>query len=88
MKFQLTPTLVLTTEHPSSAEGVPVLLVHRGTTDPTAYGPADMVSVYNQGLQPAAMLVARYGARLKGEQRQVAAAFLRQWPQGPQLEEA
>jgi len=59
------------------------VLVNR-QDDATAYGPADIIQVYHQ-TQPAAHLVHRYGKQLKGDEREAAANYLRQWPDGPQL---
>ena len=84
MKIQLTPSLVLTDERAESRYGIPVLI--NRADDTTAYGPADIIDVYNK-VQPAAHVVHRFAklAGLKGEEREAAANFLRQWPDGPQL---
>ena len=83
MVIQLTPSLVLTDERAECRYGIPVLVNRQD--DATAYGPADIIQVYHQ-TQPAAHLVHRYGKRLKGEDREAVANFLRQWPDGPQLQ--
>ncbi len=83
MKIQLTPSLILTDERAESRYGIPVLVNLQD--DATAYGPADIIDVYHQA-QPAAHLVHRFAKRLTGEEREAAANFLRQWPDGPQLE--
>lgn len=87
MQIQLTPSWVLTTDHSSSSYGSAVLVNRHN--DEQAYGPADVVKfpLGSGGVQPAAFFVARYGARLEGEERDAAARFLRQWPGGPQLED-
>jgi len=82
MNIQLTPSLVLTDERAESRYGIPLLVNKQD--DATAYGPADIIDVYHQ-VQPAAHLAHRFGKRLKGEEREAVANFLRQWPDGPQL---
>lgn len=81
----LTPSFVLTTDHPQSRYGIPVLL-HR--QDGTAYGPADILQPYpSRGMAPAAHFVVEM-VRVKDldpEARTAVANFLRQWPDGPQL---
>ena len=82
MIIQLTPSLVLTDERAECRYGIPVLVNKQD--DATAYGPADIIQVYHQ-TQPAAHVVHRFGKRLTGDQREAAANYLRQWPDGPQL---
>lgn len=63
MTYQLTPTLQLTTEHPSSSYEIPVLVANKNLTDlngtPTAYGPADMLD-YGGNIWPATKHVQRF----------------------------
>ncbi len=82
MIIQLTPSFILTDERAESRYGIPVLVNRQN--DAIAYGPADILQAYRQ-TQPAAFYVHRFAKRLKGEAREAAAAFLRQWPDGPQL---
>jgi len=82
MNIQLTPSLVLTDERAESRYGIPVLVNRQD--DATAYGPADIIQVYHQ-TQPAAHVVHRFAKQLTGEEREAAANYLRQWPDGPQL---
>jgi hypothetical protein len=82
MQIQLTPSLVLTDERTESRYGIPVLVNRQD--DATAYGPADIIDVYHK-VQPAAHVVHRFAKRLTGDEREAAANFLRQWPDGPQL---
>ena len=83
MTATLTPSFQLTTKHPASYHGIPVLY-HRRTG--SIFRPADVVRPY-QGAQlvTAAKFVVRYGKRLSGDERKAAENFLRQWPDGPQL---
>lgn len=85
MNIQLTPSFVLTSEHPKSHFGVPVLL-HR--VDGAVYGPADLLEPYrSHGEATAAHFV--HGIvktlTLDDPQREAVAKYLRQWPEGPQL---
>jgi len=82
MEIQLTPSLVLTDERAECRYGIPVLVNRQD--DATAYGPADIIQVYHQ-TQPAAHVVHRFAKQLTGEEREAAALFLNQWPDGPQL---
>ncbi|MCX6922639.1 MAG: hypothetical protein NT154_05405 [Verrucomicrobia bacterium] len=82
MNIQLTPSLVLTDERAECRYGIPVLVNRQD--DATAYGPADIIQVYHQ-TQPAAHVVHRFAKQLAGDEREAAANFLRQWPDGPQL---
>ena len=82
MIIQLTPSLVLTDERAECRYGIPVLVNKQD--DATAYGPADIIQVYHQ-TQPAAHVVHRFAKQLTGEERETAALFLNQWPDGPQL---
>jgi hypothetical protein len=83
--IQLTPSWILTVDHPASHYGIPVL-VHRATGE--GYGPGEIYDFPASagGMQPAAHFVARFGKQLTGEDRKAAQSFLAQWPQGPQLE--
>ena len=83
MQIQLTPSLVLTDERAECRYGIPVLVNKQD--DATAYGPADIIQMYHQ-TQPAAHLVHRFGKQLAGEEREAVANYLRQWPDGPQLQ--
>jgi hypothetical protein len=83
--IQLTPSWILTTEHPSSHHGIPVL-VDEGTGD--AYGPKDIVQAYlSHGLTPAAHFVARIvkTKQLTSAEQTAVSHYLQQWPKGPQL---
>jgi hypothetical protein len=82
MNIQLTPSLVLTDERAESRYGIPVLVNRQD--DARAYGPADIIDVYHK-VQPAAHLVHRFVKHLTGDEREAAANYLRQWPDGPQL---
>lgn len=82
MTIQLTPSLILTDERSECRYGIPVLINRQD--DAVAYGPADIIQVYHETV-PAAHLVHRFGKGLAGEEREAAANFLRQWPDGPQL---
>ena len=83
MKAQLTPSFELTTDHPASHYGIPVLL-HRQTGE--AFGPADVLKPYHSvGFITAAAFVVRYGKKLAGDERAGAENFCRQWPDGPQF---
>ncbi len=86
MKIQLTPSWILTDERAECCFGIPVLI--NRADDSTAYGPADVVGFPpgGGGMQPAAHFVARFGKQLQGDDRQAADLFLRQWPQGPQID--
>lgn len=55
--------------------------------DSRAYGPADLIAVYNDPPQPAAHVVARFARAVPAadEDRETCANYLRQWPDGPQL---
>jgi hypothetical protein len=83
---QLTPSWILTAEHPASSYGIPVL-VNRANPH-VAYGPADIVDFPpgGGGMQTAAHFVARFGKNLRGEERSAAASFLKQQWDGPQLD--
>lgn len=57
--------------------------------DAQAYGPADIVQMYPSfGPRPAAHGVIRMAkvAKLEAEELEAVSNFLRQWPEGPQLE--
>jgi|GEM_PF-2165368 len=88
---QLTPSLQLTTDHPASSHGIPVLVTNKNQTDlegiPACLGPADMLE-YGGNLWPAAKHVQRFAKHHPDnmELQEAAAAFCRQWPDGPQTE--
>ena len=76
----------LTNEHSASSYGIPVLVIDAGHVS-GVFGPADTIG---DTAITAAYIVAGWGrnpARTQDE-RQAAAAFLRQWPEGPQVLEA
>ena len=82
MNARLNPSFELTTEHPASQYGIPVLLNHHGE----AFGPSDILSLYlNVGHCSAAAFVVRYANELGEAEREAAKQFCRQWPAGPQL---
>lgn len=84
MKIQLSPSLSLTTDHPASSYGMPVLV--NSADSRQAYGPADIVAFYNKPPQPAAMWVRRLAKTLANKDDiQACASFLKQWPEGPQI---
>lgn len=92
MTHQLTPSLQLTTEHSASSHGIPVLVCDKSqqTLEGEAafvFGPADMLD-YGGQLWPAAKHVQRFAKHHPDNQdlQQAAAAFCRQWPDGPQIE--
>jgi len=83
MTANLTALFQLTTEHPKSHYGIPVLL-HRQSGD--IYGAADVIKpLPNAHLLTAAAFVLRHSRKLSGEDRVAAKNFLRQWPDGPQM---
>lgn len=62
MKVTLSPSYELTTEHPSSSYGQPVL-VKRGTGE--AFGPGDIIKAFPSfGFMPAALVVRRLAKRI------------------------
>jgi hypothetical protein len=77
MRYKIVPSTVLTTDHPASSHGVPVVVV--GTE---AYGPMDTI-----GGRQAAKIVTAWGCKpdRTPDEQDAARAFLRQWPAGPQL---
>lgn len=64
-----------------------IVMVDR-TKDSTVCGPPDVVDFWRNGgeIRPAAHFVASFGKRLQGDERAMAAKFLKQWPDGPQLD--
>ncbi len=88
MTVQLTPVLRVTTIHPLSRGGLPVLVV--GSSRPSvfdsrdAYTPAEIVEVFGH-TAPAAYWACFYGRNLTGLDRQLVADYLQQWREGPQL---
>ena len=83
MTVKLTGILVLTDERPECRYGIPVLVNRQ--EDAVAYGPADLLYVHLH-TQPAAHWVRLFGQRLTGDERAAACRFLKQWPEGPQLD--
>lgn len=89
MKFYATEKMqcLLTTDSPASHYGIPALRIEgEGLEDAPDCGPADMVEIAGQPVFAAA-LVALWGmarGRTKDE-REAAAAFCRQWPDGMQV---
>ena len=82
MNARLTPSFELTTDHPASRFGIPVLLNHHGD----ALGPSDTVNLFpSDGQCSAAAFVVRYAEQLGAAEREAARLFCRQWPDGPQL---
>jgi len=83
MVANLTPSYQLTSEHPASHGGIPILL-HRPSGQ--AHGPTDVLEPFpSVGLTTAAAFVVRHSRKLEGNDLAVADNFLRQWPEGPQL---
>ncbi len=88
MTVQLTPVLRVTTIHPLSRGGSPVLVV--GSAKPStfdsrnAYTPAEIVEIFGR-TAPAAHWACFYGSKLTGLERQLVADYLQQWREGPQL---
>ena len=92
MTHQLTPSLQLTTEHTASSHGIPVLVRDKSlqTGEGEGYfvhGPADVFE-YGGQRWPAAKHVQRFAKHHADntELQEAAAAFCRQWPDGPQME--
>ena len=85
MIVHLLPPWALSDERAGSQYGV--LLVDR-TNASIAYGPPDAVDFSRSGgvVQPAAYFVASFGKRLQGDERAMAEKFLKQWPEGPQVD--
>jgi hypothetical protein len=83
-EIQLTPSWILTTDHPSSRYGIPVL-VNQATRE--GYGPEDLYEFPSEvgGKQSCARFVAKFGRRLTGNELEVARLFLSQSRGGPQL---
>ncbi len=80
MQIQLSPSFVLTDEHPSARPGIPILLLSSGTAEPQAFGPADLVD-FAQDPQPAAEVAARFTRLLTDDkEREFCERFLRSWP--------
>jgi hypothetical protein len=83
MTANLNESYQLTTEHPKSHYGIPVLLNrHSGDT----YVAANVIKpLPNANLLTAAAFVLRHSRKLSGEDLVAARNFLRHWPDGPQL---
>lgn len=86
---QLSSNLTITTVHPLSRGGAPVLVVGdeaRQVGDGAcAFAPSDIVEVFGH-TAPAAYWACFYGKTLSGAERQLVADYLRQWREGPQLD--
>jgi len=82
----LAPDWMLTSDHPLAHDGVPVLV--RRYAESTPYGPADFLDLppSHVGGRTAAHLVWCMAQRFEGEERENVKRFLRQWPDGPQLD--
>jgi hypothetical protein len=89
MNVQLTPNLSVTTVHPLSHEGKPVLVVGNGIrlADgwPDAFRPADIIEIFDR-TAPAAYWACFYGKNLTGAERGLVGEYLHQWREGPQLD--
>jgi hypothetical protein len=82
--LQLSPSFVLSDEHPASRYGAPVLILKCGANDPRAFQAPEMLG-FGYELQPAAYWVARLGAlKRKAADRAFCERFLHSWPSGPQ----
>jgi hypothetical protein len=81
---KLTPPWMLTTEHPRSHYGIPVLV---NWVSGEGYGPHEIYDFPAEvgGRQSCAHFVARLGRRLTGAELEAARLFLSQWQGGPQL---
>lgn len=86
MTHQLTPSLVLTTDHSASSYGKPVLIHNPSITPETVFGPADVFEYAGQ-IWPAAKHVERFAALHKDDEdlQSAARSFCAQWPDGPQI---
>ena len=69
--------VLLTTDHPASSYGIPVLVVNN-----QAYGPADKVQFSGRY---AAAIAVEWAIDRPIEDQVKASRFCRQWPQGPQF---
>ena len=89
MNVQLTPNLSVTTVHPLSRYGKPVLVVGNGIrlADgwPDAFGPSDIIEIFDR-TAPAAYWAYFYGKNLTGADREFIGEYLHQWREGPQLD--
>ena len=73
MKARLTPSFELTTEHPASQYGIPVLLNHHGE----AFGASDILNLYpSVGHCSAAAFVVRYAEQFGAAEREAAETIL------------
>jgi len=82
MNARLNPSFELTTEHPASQYGIPVLLNHHGES----FGPSDILNLYpSVDHCSAAAFVVRHAEQFGLDDREAAKQFCRQWPDGPQL---
>lgn len=76
---QLTPSWMLTTNHPASSHGIPVLVRSSGNDVwGSFYGPGDILEAYRGwGFQPAAKVVERMAkmAWLSKEERELVDRF-------------
>ena len=79
-------TAVLTTASPASHYGIPVLRIEANDVDGD-FGPGDLLGNL-PNVFPAANIVAAWGRAPERTdvEREVAALYLRQWPEGPQVD--
>jgi hypothetical protein len=82
--IELNSSWLLTTEHPLSRYGKPVLV---DKTTGEGYEPVDIYDFPAEagGKQSCGRFVARFGRRLSGGELETARLFLSQWRGGPQL---
>jgi hypothetical protein len=80
---------MVTTPHPLSPAGKPVLVMENGIRRavgwPNGLRPSDVVQMFNR-TAPAAYWAHYCGKNLTGGEREPVAEYLRQWTEGPQLE--
>ena len=85
---KLTANLRVTTLH-SLCHGKPVLVVGHGIrlADgwPDAFKPSDSITTADRTVT-AAFCAYSHGRKLTGAKRELVAEYLRQWPEGPQLD--
>lgn len=79
-------TAILTTASPASHYGIPVLQIDADDVSGD-FGPGDLLGEL-PNIFPAANIVAAWGRAPErtNEEREIAARYLRQWPEGPQVE--
>ena len=79
MQIRIDDAKELTTDSAMSSYGIPALRVNDDS--PSDYGSADTLPDGRR----AAEVVAAFGRPATGDDRDAAAKFLRQWPEGPQI---